>query len=522
MSTPHKPDNLAILQQELAAGLRTGLELELAMDISGPTLSRLLGRMGDKIDRIGAARSTRYGLRRPVRNLGDAWPIFVVGQDSQVRELGTLRALHGAFHFLPAGAGDGKPFPCISESVSPRLPFFLTAARPGGYLGRHIARRFSERSIAPKDVRDWADDDLLEYFITAGTDLPGNVLVGETAKAQAMRKMATARSASLAEARTRYPDMIASAHESEIIGSSADGEQPKFLATVDGGVAGSHRSLIIKFSPPVNTPAGRRWADLLVCEHLAATTINRTGGIAAANEVFFGHGRCFLESERFDRTPGLGRVGVVGLGVVIYAVAGRGADDWGQAATLLEGRGLLPASDAQAIRWARCFGGLIGNEDMHEANAALFWERANHFRFAPIYDMLPMLYRPNEQGEVASRAFRPTSPDADTNVAWSSAAKAACDFWEAVSNDQRVSLDMRQEAARNAAKVAHLSQIPSKPTTFENKGKDLPDGNAAGESNRQAEADSALDPITRSDSVKRAKKGTTAPRKNPDSIEPRS
>ena len=336
------------------------------------------------------------------------------------------------------------------------------AARPGGYLGRYIARRFSERSGAPRDVRDWDDDDSLEYFIAAGTDLPGNVLVGEIAKEQAMQEMAAARagrSASLAQARARYPEMIASAHEGETIGSSADGEQPKFLATVDGGVDGSHRSLIIKFSPPVNTDTGRRWADLLVCEHLAATSINRAGARAASNEVFFGHGRCFLESERFDRTPGLGRVGVVGLGVASYAVAGRGADDWGQAATLLEGRGLLPAGDAQAIRWARCFGGLIGNEDMHEANAALLWERASPFRFAPIYDMLPMLYRPNDQGEVVARAFRPTAPDADTLVVWQGAAEAACGFWEAVSHDQRVSLAMRQEAARNAEKVARLAPM---------------------------------------------------------------
>lgn len=497
MSTPHKSDNLAILEQELAGGPRPGLELERAMDVSGPTLSRLLARMGDKIDRIGAARSTRYGLRRPMRNLGNAWPMFIVGQDSQVRELGTLCALHGAFHFLPAGAG--KTLPGISETVSPKLPFFLTAARPGGYLGRFIARRFSERSNAPKDVRDWVDDDLLEYCITAGTDLPGNVLVGETAKADVVQQMAAARagrSLSLDQARARYPDMITSAHEGEIIGSSADGEQPKFLATVDGGVAGSHRNLIIKFSPPVNTPAGQRWADLLVCEHLAATTINRRGGIAANNEVFFGHGRCFLESERFDRTPGLGRVGVVGLGVATYAASERSADNWAQAATLLEGRGLLQAGDAQAIRWAQCFGGLIGNADMHAANAALFWEQAGHFRFAPIYDMLPMLYRPNEQGEVVPRAFEPPAPDADTNVDWSGAASAACEFWEAVSNDQRVSQDMRQEAARNATKVARLA--------------------------KQVEADSSLNPITRAKSVERARKDTTPPHQNPNNVEPRS
>jgi hypothetical protein len=343
------------------------------------------------------------------------------------------------------------------------------------------------------------------------------VLVGETAKAQVMQAMAAARaerSVSLDQARARYPDMIASVQEGEVVGSSADGEQPKFLATVDGGGTGSHRSLIVKFSPPVNTATGRRWADLLVCEHLAAATINRAGGKAAKNEVFFDHGRCFLESERFDRTPGLGRVGVVGLGVATYALAGHEAADWDQAATLLEKRGLLPASDAQAIHWARCFGDLIGNEDMHGANAALLWEGANPFRFAPIYDMLPMLYRPNAQGEVIPRFFSPTGADVNNQSVWRSTAEAACNFWDAVSNDQRVSLDMRQEAARNAEKGL-------KPTAPANKGKDLPDGSAAGQSKHQVEADSVLDPIARSDSVKRAKKGTTAPRPNPDSSAPR-
>jgi hypothetical protein len=59
MNAPHIPNNLVLLHQELATGPRTGLELERALDISGPTLSRLLGQMGSQIERMGAARSTR-------------------------------------------------------------------------------------------------------------------------------------------------------------------------------------------------------------------------------------------------------------------------------------------------------------------------------------------------------------------------------------------------------------------------------------------------------------------------------
>ena len=463
MRTPHRPDLLAPLQQELAAGPRTGLDLERALGISGPTLSRLLGRMGNQIERIGAARSARYGLRRSVRNMGDAWPLFVVGKDAQVNLLGSLRALHGAFRFLPASGGASEHLPpCVTESTTPGLPFFLMAARPGGYMGHHRARRFSTQSGTPRGVRDWGDDDALEYFVEAGMDLPGNVLVGEAAKEWAIHEMAAARagqSASLAQARSRYPDMIASVWEGGVIGSSVGGEQPKFLATVDGGALGSHRSLIVKFSPPVNTAPGRRWADLLVCEHLAAAIINHAGGRAASNEVFFDHGRCFLESERFDRAPGLGRGGVIGLGLASLALTGYEADDWGQAARLLEKRKLLPAGDALAIRWAQCFGELIGNDDMHGANAALLWEGGTSFRFAPIYDMLPMLYRPNAQGEVVPRAFSPTVVEVNSQSVWRSSAGAARNFWDAVSNDQRVSMDMRQEAARNVEKIARLAPM---------------------------------------------------------------
>ena len=455
----HPRDNLELLRQELASGPRTGLELEQALDISGPTLSRLIARAGGEIDRMGAARSTRYGLRRPLRKLGDEWPVFVIGGDASVHPLGILRSLHGAYRFVPASP-EGAPLPpCVSETVSAMLPFFLMAARPGGYLGRYIARRFSASAGTPADLRDWVDDDALEYFIRAGTDLPGNVIVGEEAKHHALQEIASARprrAESLTQARSRYPEMIDLAHQGGVVGSSADGEQPKFLVTVDGGGEGNHRSLIVKFSPPVNTATGRRWADLMVCEHLAATAVNRAGGTAAKNEVYFDHGRCFLESERFDRTPALGRVGVIGIGAITYAVAGRGADDWGQAATLLERRGFLPADEAQAIRWARTFGTLIANEDMHEANAALLWERGSALRFAPIYDMLPMLYRPNEQGEVVPREFRPTTPPADTEGVWKDAVEAALGFWNAVEVYERVSEFMKQEAARNAEKVAAL------------------------------------------------------------------
>lgn len=458
MEKPTKPDRLPLLEEALTRGPMAGADLERTLEVSGPTLSRLIARLGTRVDRIGAARSSQYGLRREVRDLGDEWPVFIVERDARVTLLGNLRALHGAFHFVPSDGSTPLP-PGVGDAVTSKLPFFLLAARPGGYMGRSIARRFSELSAAPREVRDWQDDDSLDYFIAAGTDIPGSVLVGETAKARATAGMASVRaeeSTSRERARSQYADMVAGAHDWDEIGSSAEGEQPKFLAAVNDAPGSGVKHIIVKFSPPMTSDAGRRWADLLVCEHLAAAAIQRAGGVAANNEVFIGHGRCFLESERFDRTPGRGRVGVVGLGVTTYALTGRTAEDWGGSAALLEARGHLSPSETHAIRWAQCFGSLIANEDMHTANAALLWERGQPFRFAPVYDMLPMRYRPNAQGEVLSRSFEPTGPEGDAHGVWPTAAAASVDFWQTAANDPRVSPEMRQEAARNAKKVQHL------------------------------------------------------------------
>lgn len=102
------PDNLTILQQELSAGPRTGLELERAMDISGVTLSRLLVRMGGKIDWAGAARSTRYGLRRQVRNLADACLCLPLGRIRKCASSGICAHFMAPFVFSPRAAATAK------------------------------------------------------------------------------------------------------------------------------------------------------------------------------------------------------------------------------------------------------------------------------------------------------------------------------------------------------------------------------------------------------------------------------
>lgn len=63
--------------------------------------------------------------------------------------------------------------------------------------------------------------------------------------------------------------MADAAMRNEISQSSAGGEQPKFTIR-EKKQDGSITHWLIKFSPPANTPSGIRWADLLICKHIAA------------------------------------------------------------------------------------------------------------------------------------------------------------------------------------------------------------------------------------------------------------
>src|SRR5688572_13205950 len=158
------PNRLTLLLQ--ARGVLAGRDLTEELGISTPTMTRLIGRLGASVERIGAARNIRYALRRPVRNLGSQWPIYRIGDGGRRRVWGELRALHGGFRFVPASTAPtwmGGDYP---EGLFSGLPFFLQEVRPQGYLGRAIARDVASRLGAPADLRLWSDDDVLSYFLT--------------------------------------------------------------------------------------------------------------------------------------------------------------------------------------------------------------------------------------------------------------------------------------------------------------------------------------------------------------------
>jgi hypothetical protein len=331
--------------------------------------------------------------------------------------------------------------------------------KPQGYLGRVIARDVTSRLGAPADLRLWSDDDVLTYLLTDGEDLPGDLLVGDRALEHAIRAAEDFRATRVADAdrASVYPIRAEAVQRGERVGSSAGGEQPKFLTTVLRSSA-EVRSVLVKFSAAQPSLVSQRWADLLCCEHLAADIMRAREIPSVQTEVIESGGRRFLEVERFDRIGNLGRRGLLSLGTVEDAFLSHPSSDWAVAAGMLQEERWISGEGARLLRWAWCFGDLIANSDIHRANASFWFGDDRPYQITPFYDMLPMLYAPGAQGELAERPFAPRPPFAAVTDVWNDAADAALAFWQRVATDPRVSKSFRAIATSNRESVQRLVQ----------------------------------------------------------------
>jgi len=425
------------------------------LDISQATLTRIVAKLGLSIERIGAARSTRYALRRPLRNFGSEWPVYRVSDGARPQSWGTLRALHNGFRFLPSERAPMWMEREYVDGIFQGLPFFLQDLQPQGYLGRAIAREVAPRLGVPPDVRLWSDDDAVSYFLTDGQDLPGDLVLGDHALERAVRAAENLAPVANSDRDRVYPERALAAQRGEVAGSSAGGEQSKFLAAVHRG-SGVTQSVLVKFSAADPSPVSMRWADLLACEHLAAETIRDRHIACARTEVIDAGGRRFLEVDRFDRVGAAGRRGVLSLGAIEDAFLNRSSSNWTAAAAMLEQAHWVTQDEARTLRWIWCFGDLIANSDMHRANVAFWFTDALPYRVAPFYDVLPMLYAPGAQGDLGERTFAPRPPVASVADVWGDAAHAALEFWERARTGGHISAPFRAIAENNHAMVTRM------------------------------------------------------------------
>ncbi len=298
---------------------------------------------------------------------------------------------------------------------------------------------------------------MLVYHQAAGEDLPGNGVVGDDCLRRALARSADLPGGNViseADRESFYPQQALEIARS-LPGSSAGGEQPKFLTTLRDEAGGFH-SVLVKFSAPMDQATGQRWADLLLCEFHAHQILAEAGLANAGVRLLDADGRRFLETSRFDRIGPGGRRGVVSLEALASSLIGSLSRNWLEATSEFHRRGIIDSGSFATIQRLHAFGELIGNTDMHFGNLAFFLDDTLPFRVTPAYDTQPMLWAPGNQGELIERRFAPAPPLPAMTEPWREAAGWAEDFWIRVSEDVRLSTEFARIADDARAVLAQL------------------------------------------------------------------
>ncbi len=416
-------------------------EVLSSLGISQPSLSRLTRAAGDRVLQIGRARATRYALAREVRTFGHAWPVYRIDVEGRARVAGTLRALH------PDGWWLETLDPELSRLPPADVPWLLDDLRPAGFLGGAFARRHARMLGLAPDPVEWNGDGVLAALLLHGHDLPGDVVLGDDALERvqhaALDDVAAVPEVQRSSAWARRANAILAGDEP---GAWLGGAQPKLAACVRGGDGIRH--VVVKFSPRDDTPAARRWRDLLRCEHLASIVLRAHGVAACETDWLEDDGRAFLEIRRFDRVGAHGRRGVVSL----RALGASGA--WHAVADGLRRDGVLGPDDARALAVRGWFGRLIGDTGMHAGNAAVLLDG----RIAPAWGLSPAHRSPTATGELVDAPFVPPMPPPQHRDAWLAAARIATELWQYVAEDAHLSDDFREDAERTCAALDAITR----------------------------------------------------------------
>ena len=443
------PSLVSAVAERLALGPASAADLAKEFGVSQATLARTVRALqrDHRVLRMGSTRGARYALRRPVAAIGSHWPVYRIDQEGTPQEIGALYSLERNWHYVTGG-------PERIQGLFEGIPYYLQDARPAGFMGRAMPAAYPELGL-PARVIDWTDEHFLTYLTQRGVDTTGNLIVG----AEALNRYlagADAPAVVLAQNRvTTYPALARAAMAGAPAGSSAQGEHPKFTACIADGERRTH--VIVKFSPPRSTPTGQRWADLLTAEYLAHRVLE-DHGIPACRSVLLNHDdRVFLECERFDRLGADGRYGAVSLFALDAAHYGK-LDNWTAASARLAADALILSEDAERIRLLDAFGALIANTDRHFGNVTLFDRYQGPFELAPVYDMLPMQFAP-QNDQLVTRQFEPAPPTAAWLSVWPRARALAETYWERLAEEARISAEFR---ALSAQCLTALRALPTR------------------------------------------------------------
>ncbi len=409
------------------------------LGVSQSTFSRNIAQLSHDILIVGRASKTMYALKRVIPEVGSNFTIYKIDESGKSSRFGELFAIYPKGFYFDRFFDD--------------LPYFMDDLRPNGFLGRLIPKTHPDLEL-PKDISDWSANDCLKYLTRYGSDLIGDLILGDPAFERYLNKnLNTPDQVQRNERDKEYPKMAAQILQFGDPGSSAGGEQPKFPAVVGP----DRMPVLVKFSPKVENDISQRRADLLICEHLCLGILNRYGQGAARSELIFGGGQVFLETARFDRVGQLGRRGLISLNALDAEFAGR-RGSWTESSKELLKQQLISKKDYDDIRWRELFGHLIGNTDMHLANISFYFQIGGTAELAPAYDMLPMLYAPQNE-QIVERSFDPPLPSPANADIWRDVWVAAREFWASVSSNSQISPGFQRLAQTNLKKIQSLEHL---------------------------------------------------------------
>lgn len=421
---------------------------------SRATLSHRIQQIGDAVVTIGKASATSYAAKSA--SISEL-PLYRINANGKARYLGLLIPLAQGEWFLQSELNIASLFKGeFKDGLYPGWPWFLADLRPSGFLGRAFARRMSRLLDYDTNPENWSDQKVARALSTFGTNLHGDFIIGERALEEFLQEAQDHDEAYYANNGPHiYPELANRALEDgSSFGSSAGGEQPKFTTLVKPD--GKLQNVIVKFSPPVDSPVGRRWGDLLIAEHIANQILSAHGHATAQTTIHEFGDRIFLQSERFDRIGATGRRGLVSLRALDAAFVGQGSGSWIKCAQRLKAAMLITPEDTEHVAQLWTFGNLIANTDMHFGNLSFYLDEDFPLGLAPCYDMLPMLFRPAPSGEIPPLEFTAKFPLPENEIAWNQMHPLALSFWKKVSTDPRISSDFKVIAAKSLSTLKQL------------------------------------------------------------------
>jgi len=427
------------LRHLLTSQIMNSKELMQGLNISQPTLSRLLRSLNHEIVVMGKGRATCYGLPRIIHGKESRFPVYTIDPRGDAHHYGHLTALQGGqYWWVQKDSVQGEIFN--------QLPWFLHDFRLNGYGGRSFAYRQAEKLNLPRKLTDWNDDDTLYASSIHSDNRGGNIIIGEESLARYLSQSRTPSTPVKKDSQAWvYPQLAQKTLAGELDSAQLGGEQPKFSVLVDDHGTPCH--MLVKFSPAAESVESQRYADLLVCEHLALEAIGVAGKNAVRSRLIVSGNQVFLCLKRFDRRGLLGRLPAISLRA-LHARIQAPCDNWIDASLRLEKHDLLSNENGKKLRWLSLFSDFIGNTNQHFGNISLIPHKNDHYILAPFYGARPSLYEPSS-GEISQRIFTPPTVKNDGAEERQTALEAAIFFWKSAAVDERISQQFRQICYEN-------------------------------------------------------------------------